>query len=76
MVRSYIRKSERRITSWETVIQAVRKVIIDKCDKSEVITEFGIYFIYLLLIIITFYLPVLTHFIFYVTKINPVHSSS
>ena len=41
MVRIYIRKSERRITNREIVIQAVRKVISDKCEKSEVITEFG-----------------------------------
>ena len=42
MVRTYIRKSERRITSSEIVLQAVRKVIIDKRDKSEVIAELGI----------------------------------
>ena len=46
MVKTYIRKSERRITNSEIVIQAVRKVIIDKCDESEVITELGILFIY------------------------------
>ena len=44
MVRTYIRKSERRITNREIVIQAVRKVISDKCEKSEAITEFGILF--------------------------------
>ena len=43
MVRTYIRKSERRITDREIVIQAVRKGISEKCDKSEVITEFGIF---------------------------------
>ena len=43
MVRTYIRKSERRITDREIVIKAVRKVISEKCEKSEVITEFGIF---------------------------------
>ena len=51
-------------------LEAVRKVIIDKSDKSEVV--FNLINL-LLLLIITFYLPVLTHFMFYVTKINPVH---
>ena len=63
---------ERRMNNREIFIKAVRKVISDKCEKSEVITEFGILFYLLLLLVITFYLPVLTHFMFYVTKINPV----
>ena len=33
MVRTYIRKSERRITNKEIVIPAVRKWISDKCEK-------------------------------------------
>ena len=50
-------KSERRITNRKIVIEAVRKVMIDKYDKSEVIKKFCILF-YLLLLIIKFYLPV------------------
>ena len=35
MIRTYIKKSERRIANRETVIQAVREVIIDKYDKID-----------------------------------------
>ena len=51
MVRTYIRKSERHINDREVVIQAVRKVISEKCEKSEVITEFGILFYSFIIII-------------------------
>ena len=53
MVIIYIRKPKRRITYREIGIQAGRKVISDKCEKSEVITEFGILF-YLFIIILNY----------------------
>ena len=74
MVRTYIRKSERRITDREIVIQAVRKVISDKCEKSEVITEFGILF-YLFIIILNYNILSPSFNAFYVLC-NPVHSIS
>ena len=53
MVKIYIRKPKRRIAYREIGIQAGRKVISDKCEKSEVITEFGILF-YLFIIILNY----------------------
>ena len=77
MVRTHIRKSERHITDREIVLQAVRKVISEKCEKSEVIVIFKNLFIIILNYnMLSPSFKLLTHFMFYVTKINPVHPIS